>query len=716
MKVKIMANKSRGVNMPLETKRHIAEVAKTSSMTRKELAKRFNTSTRTLYRIIKEMESVEPLSSTDGFKIVGVNTTLKFVDDHMVASFGVMHKGLSLATELEKVNLQTVINQNAHSLDTAFNWHSTPQGFKFWSQFDAYNSAVGYRIKSNCINVNELGKEIIEFFPNYEYLLSHWYVPLGIRSTRETLQTIDRIYGTCMFEKYKTECFRRVKMLTKAEREVIKREVGMSKLFDIKISDFPKEQDVKYGVPVISKIKSDNVDWFGISRKVNRLLAKVNIKAANGVLERLSCITKTEYKNRDTALKNAVLHAAYDNNIYAITQYNLEQLLDMINPALSRELSVDQHVFKWLMDSQMYTHYLRDQLVEYAIVNNIEMKSCMFKTFAGCKMEPYKKLIKKFVDRVCIEKLVIYKTIKDRFHSLHPYMSLKAELSQELQYALEHGKSFNCSNQFPNVFDLKDCAQGEQFWTDVWNYRPERTVETIDATCINDANSYVITPSNVNFVVNGKSYSAGKSHPNFDKIVSCVMNGEYEPAIKLLDIIRAIKEFVGEETIVQNGVLTYHGVVIKNSMVDRIIDAMANGEEQKTSNYVKFFERLMENPDKDVIERLFDFLQAKDIKIDNNGYIIAWKRVTDDYRDFWTGTIDNSIGTVVKMPRYMVNCDSNISCAAGLHVCSESYLPRYNGGKGVIIICKINPRDVCAVPKGSVQKMRVCKYKVLSKK
>jgi len=129
--------------------------------------------------------------------------------------------------------------------------------------------------------------------------------------------------------------------------------------------------------------------------------------------------------------------------------------------------------------------------------------------------------------------------------------------------------------------------------------------------------------------------------------------------------------------------------------------------------WIKFLENLMENPGYRSRNCLYNFLSHWSAPITEDGCFLAYKNVNNNYTDVHTGTFDNSIGTTVSMPRRDVNDDPNQTCSSGLHVAAPSYLPSFAPGRRTIV-CKINPRDVVAVPTDySHAKMRVCQYEVV---
>jgi hypothetical protein len=101
--------------------------------------------------------------------------------------------------------------------------------------------------------------------------------------------------------------------------------------------------------------------------------------------------------------------------------------------------------------------------------------------------------------------------------------------------------------------------------------------------------------------------------------------------------------------------------------------------------------------------------------ITDDGHILAYKKVSADYKDIYSGTFDNSVGQIVEMRRNLVNEDRTKTCSSGLHFCSMSYLSSYGTGPGSrVVIVKVNPRDVVSVPMDyNFAKARCCRYEVV---
>ncbi len=73
----------------------------------------------------------------------------------------------------------------------------------------------------------------------------------------------------------------------------------------------------------------------------------------------------------------------------------------------------------------------------------------------------------------------------------------------------------------------------------------------------------------------------------------------------------------------------------------------------------------MENPSKDSVEQLWGFVSHLDVEIDEEGYIIGWKKVSTregKLVDSHTYRVPNDLGNIVEMPRWMVDNNRNVTC------------------------------------------------------
>jgi len=167
----------------------------------------------------------------------------------------------------------------------------------------------------------------------------------------------------------------------------------------------------------------------------------------------------------------------------------------------------------------------------------------------------------------------------------------------------------------------------------------------------------------------------------------------------------------------QNG----YSIPLSGRLSHRIIDC-AKKNDGSLDRLCRFAEKLAKNPSKDAVDGAYQFIEAMDIEIDEDGDLICFKRVRSDYKDCYSGTFDNTPGgDPVWVPRNQVDEDSSRTCSTGLHVASKAYLSHYFGDR--IVLCKVNPENIVSVPNdyysvtdgGEVKaKMRVCEYQVIA--
>jgi hypothetical protein len=140
------------------------------------------------------------------------------------------------------------------------------------------------------------------------------------------------------------------------------------------------------------------------------------------------------------------------------------------------------------------------------------------------------------------------------------------------------------------------------------------------------------------------------------------------------------------------------------------------------SGLVKFMERLSLNTCEHSREALWDWVRDRDLEVDNQGLIIAYKGVRSDLTSVHSGPamvddvpqnghIPNQAGSVISMERSQVQHDPSVACGFGLHVGTKSYA---RGFGAVLLTVLVDPVDVVSVPSDSNgEKMRVCRYEII---
>jgi len=196
--------------------------------------------------------------------------------------------------------------------------------------------------------------------------------------------------------------------------------------------------------------------------------------------------------------------------------------------------------------------------------------------------------------------------------------------------------------------------------------------------------------------------------PRFNSALDMIKMGDYE-GVENMNTKVAIQNFVGlsDRTDVVVSIKDNMGMVRVNGyetelsdvLVNKIVNMLADGFDAQPM--INFIGNLYSNPSLTAVSELFLFLEASQLPITEDGHFIAYKIVREDYKDIYTGTMDNSIGQSLSMPRNMVDDNRNNTCSMGLHFCSREYLKSYGSNDQTTDRCmlvKINPADVVSIP------------------
>lgn len=121
------------------------------------------------------------------------------------------------------------------------------------------------------------------------------------------------------------------------------------------------------------------------------------------------------------------------------------------------------------------------------------------------------------------------------------------------------------------------------------------------------------------------------------------------------------------------------------------------------------------------VEELLQFLKRADLPIAEDGSIIIYKGLdvkgsslestTGRFVDPHSKKVVQDEGDYVHMDEALVDPSRSTECAQGLHVACKGYLQHFR--TGVVMLAKVNPEDVIAVPFNEPTKMRVKGYHIL---
>lgn len=230
---------------------------------------------------------------------------------------------------------------------------------------------------------------------------------------------------------------------------------------------------------------------------------------------------------------------------------------------------------------------------------------------------------------------------------------------------------------------------------------------------------------------NGEVVNVTSTHPSYAHIVKFLIEGtdDEEGLLALtLPALTAGKSLnrLSERVIYDTGTIYFDGDPIDASIASHIIKIIQEGgNENSYGALVKFLEKLYQNPSEASRNSLYDFLVRNSFTITPDGDFLAYKGVKADATSIHSGygIVDgvvhekshllNKVGSTLEMPRQKVDDDTARGCSTGLHAGTYNYAKDF--AQGMLLLVKINPRDVVSVPEHcNFQKIRTCRYIVLT--
>ncbi len=225
--------------------------------------------------------------------------------------------------------------------------------------------------------------------------------------------------------------------------------------------------------------------------------------------------------------------------------------------------------------------------------------------------------------------------------------------------------------------------------------------------------------------VNGQLLTAtNQTHPNIGDMVMKAMNDDdsivddFTQEKVVEEKFRALSERVS----VRGGNLYLDGDLMDGALAEQIIRFLEAGIDD-WEPLVLFMEKLQQNPSEHSRKQLFRWLAHHKFTISAKGDIVAYKGVDSDMRstnsgygivdgkEYQNSRLPNEIGSVIEMPRSMVDDDPDSACSTGLHIANWRYASGWSGS--VKLEIHVNPRDVVSVPTDSnSEKVRACRYTV----
>ena len=239
---------------------------------------------------------------------------------------------------------------------------------------------------------------------------------------------------------------------------------------------------------------------------------------------------------------------------------------------------------------------------------------------------------------------------------------------------------------------------------------------------------YTLSESSLTIFWEGKPYTLRSDHPNFTLARQAIFDARYDDLGDLLDIAKAVENFIEGDIEVRDEVVYYKGHRLHGVVVDKLLEMLRAGMKD-SAPLVNFITRLQANPSANSVNELYSFLSYKQLASTPEGMVYGYKGVQKDY---WSSTgnadtivtqgetnerhqILNEVGATIEVARRCVDDNKDNHCSFGLHVGSFDYADSWAGQDGRLLLVEFDPADAVSVPTDcDFQKLRVSKYKVIS--
>lgn len=225
---------------------------------------------------------------------------------------------------------------------------------------------------------------------------------------------------------------------------------------------------------------------------------------------------------------------------------------------------------------------------------------------------------------------------------------------------------------------------------------------------------HLVTPRSLVVVFDyGPPVTIPRGNVQFDMIRSLLEQERYLEVPDAVDKARYVHKTTKGKFTIQDGSVIIDGQTLPDSLSDKLLELVESGE--STQRLENFWNNLAQNPTDSARQDLYGFLAENNVPITRDGCFIAYKTVKHNFWDKYTGdTFNCKPGNIVEMVREKVDHNRQNTCSNGLHVAAFEYAHNFGNNDDRLMECKVNPRDVVAVPPDySQRKMRVCRAEIL---
>lgn len=192
----------------------------------------------------------------------------------------------------------------------------------------------------------------------------------------------------------------------------------------------------------------------------------------------------------------------------------------------------------------------------------------------------------------------------------------------------------------------------------------------------------------------------------------------FETFEQLSDKKAALRAWSRNGLVINETEVTFQGEELSSELTEFLVKLVEEGASDSSFDaWTGFIKALNNSSSNHTVERLFLFLSKNDLYISPCGqYVYAWRVCNSNYKDKYTNSFDNSVGSVCQVPKNQVEVDPNKACSKGLHIASIDYLNSCYASTGdPLLIVKVAIEDIMSIPydyDGS--KVRCSKFEVVA--
>lgn len=225
--------------------------------------------------------------------------------------------------------------------------------------------------------------------------------------------------------------------------------------------------------------------------------------------------------------------------------------------------------------------------------------------------------------------------------------------------------------------------------------------------------AFRVDPSGIILCIDGRIEQVAQDHPNYTKVKDAIAKGAFAGLFDLLNMKAVVKGWIGEypSLTMVGDLLALDGRAFSDAITDKVLTMVDGG--YAPSALVNFLTKVRQNPSSTAQDETLMFVTANDFLIHEDGDIIGYKSVREDYTDIYSGQHSNKVGERPEMPRNAVDDNRHKTCSRGFHFAAHEYANSWTS-YGHLMVIKVNPADVVSIPSDyNNMKARTCAYSVI---